>query len=142
MNKAMLCGTVGRDAELRYTQGGTAVLSFSMATEHRYKKGEEWVKATDWHNIVLFGGLAQYLHPDLTKGAKVTVSGRITQDSYEKNGQKVYTTKINADEVVPHVRSSKGGGTVRSQAMNAPADADIDFGADPDGDIPFDEAPF
>ena len=122
LNKWVGLGSLGRDAELSYTTNGKAVLKFSIATEHRFKQGEEWKGVTEWHNIVFWGGenLAQYL----TKGTKVTVTGRYSNRSYDdKSGQKKYVYEVVADDII-----LCGGGKQSSSASNDAYD---------DGDTPF-----
>ena len=95
-NLVVLIGRLGKDAETR-TVGDTTVSNFSVATERRFKKGEEWVSETDWHNVVLWrgGGVTQYL----TKGMMVSVQGRLQTRSFEKNGEKRYSTEVVAETV-------------------------------------------
>lgn len=100
VNQVMLLGTLGRDSETKFTQGGQAVTSFSMATNRNWKDKQsgEWKKETDWHNVTAWGKekLAEYL----VKGSKVFVQGRLQTRSYEdKNGQKKYVTEVVADVI-------------------------------------------
>jgi single-strand DNA-binding protein len=101
VNKAILLGNLGRDAETKFTPGGAAVTKFSVATSRRWKDPQsgEWKEETDWTNVVLWRqeNLGQYL----TKGKQVFVEGRIHTRSYEdKDGKKVYSTEVVADEVI------------------------------------------
>jgi single-strand DNA-binding protein len=117
MNKVILIGTVGRDAETSYTQSGKSVSKFSMATNRSWKKGDEWVEETDWHNIVVWGAekLAEYI----TKGSKIGVEGRLQSRSYEdKNGDKKYVTEIVADNggIVLMGGNQSGRGNAVSQS--------------------------
>ena len=101
VNKCILIGHLGRDAETKFTPGGTSVTRFSVATNRRWKDKQsgEWKDETDWTNIVLWQGenVANYL----TKGKQVYVEGRIQTRSYEdKDGKKVYSTEVVADEVI------------------------------------------
>lgn len=96
VNKITLLGTLGRDAETKFTSGGNAVTKFSIATEHSYKQGDEWNRVSTWHNIVLWG--AEKLASYLTKGSKVYLEGRLENRSYEdKDGNKKYVTEVIAD---------------------------------------------
>lgn len=101
VNKVILLGHLGRDAETRFTPSGVAVSRFSVATNWRVKDNAtgEWKDQTDWHNVVLWRqeNLAQYL----TKGKQVYVEGRLQTRSYEdKDGQKKYSTEVVADDLI------------------------------------------
>jgi single-strand DNA-binding protein len=95
LNKAMLLGYVGKDPELRYTSSGTAVASFSLATNESWKDKEgERQERTEWHNCTAWGKLAEIVGEYVKKGSKLYVEGKIQTESYEKDGVKKYTTKI------------------------------------------------
>lgn len=99
LNRVELIGHLGKDANTIFTQSGVAKTNFSVATEHSYKKGEEWVKQTEWHNVVIWRSerLAEYLN----KGQQVYVEGRLQSRSYDdKDGNKRYVTEIVADNVI------------------------------------------
>jgi len=100
VNRVTLIGNLGRDAETKFTTGGTAMTRFTVATSRRWKdKGtDEWKEETDWHTVVLWRqeNLGQYL----TKGKQVYVEGRLQTRTYEKDGEKRYSTEITADEVI------------------------------------------
>jgi len=101
INLVVLAGALGKDAITKFTPSGQAVTNFSVATNYSWKdkQSQEWKEITDWHNIVLWG--QEKLGAMLTKGAKVTVTGRLTTRSYEdKDGQKKYVTEVIADSVV------------------------------------------
>lgn len=101
VNKVILVGNLGRDAEVRYTPGGAPVASFSIATTENWtsKDGEKH-EQTEWHRIVLWGKSAESLQPYLTKGKQIYVEGRLQTRQWEKDGQKRYTTEVKADRVV------------------------------------------
>lgn len=111
VNKVILLGRLGKDAETKFTTGGIAVTKFTMATSWRRKDAQtgEWKEETDWHNIVVWRqeNVANYL----TKGKQVYVEGRLQTRSYEdKDGQKKYFTEVVADEVIlVGSRSDEGG---------------------------------
>ncbi|MBK8946498.1 MAG: single-stranded DNA-binding protein [Ignavibacteriae bacterium] len=111
LNKVMLIGNLGQDAEHRFTTNNTEVTTFSIATSHSFKgKDGNWVNETTWHNIVLFG-VTDFLKANLKKGRKFYIEGRISKRDYEnKEGQKVYITEIIADKlsIIP-LDSSEGG---------------------------------
>jgi single-strand DNA-binding protein len=101
VNKVILIGHLGRDAETKFTPGGAAVTKFSVATNRRWKDQQsgEWKEETDWSNIVLWK--AENLANYLTKGKQVYVEGRLQTRSYEdKDGKKVYSTEVVAEEVI------------------------------------------
>ena len=95
MNIVMLTGNLGRDPELRYTQFGTTVANMTIATTERYK-GEA---KTEWHRLVAFGNTAEFAGNYLKKGSKVGVQGKIQTRTWEKDGQKQYTTEIVVDKL-------------------------------------------
>lgn len=111
VNKAILVGNLGRDAETKFTPGGAAVTRFAVATSRRWKDqtSGEWKEETDWTNVTLWRqeNLATYL----TKGKQIYVEGRIHTRSYEdKDGKKVYATEVVADEVILLGGAGGGGG--------------------------------
>ncbi len=102
LNKAILVGRLGKDPEMRYIPSGKAITSFSLATDHSYKKGEEWINETDWHNVECWGDLAERMNARLKKGSLVAVEGEIRYESWTgEDGVKKYKTKIVADTVKP-----------------------------------------
>jgi single-strand DNA-binding protein len=110
VNKVILVGNLGRDAELRYTPGGAAVATLNMATTEVWndKQGQRQEK-TEWHRVVLWGKSAESLSEYLTKGKQIYVEGRLqTRQWDDKDGNKRYTTEIRGDRIV--LLSSGGGG--------------------------------
>lgn len=101
MNKAILIGRLGKDPEVRYTQGGDMVTNFNLATDEQWKdKGGEKVQKTEWHKIVTFGKLAEICGNYLVKGKLVYIEGRIQTRSWEdKDGVKRFTTEIVASDM-------------------------------------------
>ena len=102
VNKVILVGNLGRDAELRYTPGGAAVATLNMATTEVWndKAGQRQEK-TEWHRVVLWGKPAESLTEYLTKGKQIYVEGRLqTRQWDDKDGNKRYTTEIRGDRVV------------------------------------------
>ena len=97
LNKVMLIGNLGKDAETRHTPSGTAVTNFSLATTSRYKdQMGEWRDRTEWHDIVLWK--AENVAPYLRKGKKVFIEGRLQTRSWEgQDGQKRYRTEVVCD---------------------------------------------
>lgn len=99
VNKWIGVGTIGRDAETKFTPSGASVTKFSLVTNYRFKRGEEWVEETDWHNIIAWKKDA--LAPYLVKGTKVYVEGRYTNRSYQdKDGQTKYVSEVVCDDIV------------------------------------------
>ena len=101
VNKVILLGNLGKDAETRFTPNGIAKTTFSLATSRRWKDQQtgEWKEETDWHNIVAWRmeNVSQYL----TKGKKVYIEGRLQSRSYEdKDGVKKYITEVVADDLM------------------------------------------
>ncbi|WP_437338447.1 single-stranded DNA-binding protein [Sorangium sp. So ce394] len=101
MNKVFLLGNLGEHSELRFTQGGQAVLNFRMATTESWAdKDGERKERTEWHSIVVWGKRAEALERYLLKGSKVLVEGKLRTSSYEdKDGVQRYKTEIHADEL-------------------------------------------
>jgi single-strand DNA-binding protein len=96
LNKIFLIGNLGKDPEVRYTTGGTAVASFSLATSEKFKgKSGDWEEKTEWHNIVLWARLAEIAGEYLAKGKTVHIEGRIqTRKWQDREGKDRYTTEI------------------------------------------------
>ena len=109
VNKVILIGHLGKDAETRYTASGAAVSSFTLATNRRWKDQQsgEWKEEVDWHNIVLWR--SENLQNYLQKGKQVYIEGRLQTRSWEdKEGNKRYTTEVVAENLI--LLSSGGGG--------------------------------
>ena len=110
LNKVMLIGNLGKDAETRHTQSGTAVTNFSVATTFRIKDAAtgDWKDRTDWHDVVLWRG--ERVAPYLTKGKKVFVEGRLQTRSYEdRNGEKRFKTEVVCDPFGLMLLGDRGG---------------------------------
>ena len=110
LNKVMIIGRLGKDPEVRYTQGGQAVASFSVATDSKWtnKAGEKQEK-TEWHRVKAWGKLGELAGEYLAKGRQVYVEGRLeTSDYTDKEGVKKYSTEIVANDI--QFLDSKGGG--------------------------------
>ena len=121
VNKVILVGNLGRDAELRYTPGGAPVATLNMATTEIWndKAGQRQEK-TEWHRVVLWGKTAESLNEYLTKGKQIYVEGRLqTRQWDDKDGNKRYTTEIRGDRVV--LLGGGGGGGARQQTRAAGA---------------------
>ena len=101
INKVLLIGNLGADPELRYTQAGTAVATFLMATTERFKGKDGQVQdQTEWHRIVAWAGLAEICGEYLHKGAKIYIEGKIqTRKWTDQAGAERYATEIIAREM-------------------------------------------
>ncbi|MBJ6725742.1 single-stranded DNA-binding protein [Geomesophilobacter sediminis] len=110
LNKVMLIGNLGKDPEVRYTAGGTAVASFSVATSEKFKnKNGEWEEKTEWHNVTLWARLAEIAGEYLSKGKTVYIEGRLqTRKWQDKDGKDRYTTEIVGEKM--QMLSGKGEG--------------------------------
>lgn len=116
VNKAILIGHLGKDPEIRNFESGATLATFSMATTESYKDkttGEK-KEITEWHNIVLWRGLAEIAAKYLHKGDMVYIEGKIRTRSYEKDGVTKYITEINGENMV--MMSKKDGGNPRQTA--------------------------
>ena len=115
VNKAILVGNLGRDAEIRFTAGGTPVATVSLATTERFTDREGQKREdTQWHRIVIWGKTAESLHEYLTKGKQIYVEGRIqTREWTDKEGKPAKTTEIRADRIVLLGGGGGGGGEGR-----------------------------
>jgi single-strand DNA-binding protein len=117
VNKVILVGNLGRDAETKFTPSGAAVTKFAVATTRSWKdqQSNEWKEETNWTNVVVWRqeNLANYL----TKGKQVYVEGRLQTRNYDdKDGKKVYTTEVVAEEVILLGGRGEGSGGAESGA--------------------------
>lgn len=124
VNKVILIGNLGRDAETRFTPAGAARTTFSIATSRRWKDQQtgEWKEETDWHNVVLWRqeNVANYL----TKGVQIYVEGRLQTRNYDdKDGKKVYMTEVVADNVILLGGRGAGSGAEAGSDVSQPASA-------------------
>lgn len=101
INKAILIGNLGSDPEVRYTQSGTAVANFNIATTEKWKGQDgQMQEQTEWHRIVAFARLGEICGEYLSKGSKVYIEGRIQTRKWEdRDGNARYTTEIVAREM-------------------------------------------
>lgn len=146
LNKVFLIGNVGRDPEVHYFDTNTRKASFTLATTDRgYKRsdGTEVPERTEWHNIVVWRGLAEVVEKYVKKGSKLFVEGKITSRSYEdKTGQKRYVTEITAEniELLNRVNSDSSAQSNGSSADSYRDNYDDNSSMPPmddDGDLPF-----
>lgn len=155
LNKVLLIGRLGLDPELKYTQGGQAVLRMRLATTERWSDKGEKKERTEWHTVIVWGNRAEALSKILTKGREVYIEGRIQSRSWEdKEGGKRTTTEIVANNLLllgggqqrdgqresggerqQHRGNGNGGGNRPAPRTPPPNDEPLDdFGGD---DLPF-----
>lgn len=147
VNKVILIGRLGKDPEVRNLDNGAVVANFSIATSESYKDrttGEK-KEITEWHNIVLWRGLAEISQKYLKKGDMVYIEGKLRTRSWEKEGVTRYTTEVVADNMTMLSPKSGGGGggyggggseysSPERTAENVRANASADTSTD---DLPF-----
>lgn len=136
VNKVILVGNLGKDPEVRYLEGGTAVANFTLATSETYKdKSGNRIEQTEWHNVVVWRGLAEIAEKYLRKGSMVYVEGKLRTRQWEdKDGVKRYTTEIIADNMTmlggKREESSNTPTPTATPPQNIPSPKDAD-------DLPF-----
>ena len=125
INRVQIMGNLGADPELRFTQGGAAVLNLRIAVTTSYQpKDGERTEHTEWFSVVVWGKRAEALAPMLQKGSKVYAEGESRTSSYEKDGQKHYKTEVNATDVKPLANlkpRADGGAPAQAQYAGPPA---------------------
>jgi len=139
VNKVILIGNLGKDPEVRSLEGGAKVASFSLATNEVFKgKDGNKVEQTEWHNIVVWRGLAELAEKYLKKGSQIYLEGKIKTRSWDdKEGNKRYITEIVGDQMTFLGKPMSDGG---SGYQGAPPPQDEPIGSDSgdgDGDLPF-----
>ena len=107
MNRVHLLGNIGGDIDARQTKSGSTVANFSLATNRRTKRGDDWVDVTDWHRVVAFGKQAEIINEYLGKGRQVAIEGLLTYNEWEdQDGKKRKTAEVIVDKV--HFVRDKG----------------------------------
>jgi len=135
VNRVILLGHLGADPEMRYTADGTAVCNFRMATTEKFKDRQgNMQERTEWHKVVAWRKLAEICGQYLAKGNQVYIEGRIRNESWEKDGVKQYSYKIEADNMTM-LGGPGGRGQDRQPEPEPP------FGP-PQGGTPEDDIPF
>jgi single-strand DNA-binding protein len=119
INRVTLLGNLGKDAETKFTSTGTSVSNFSLATTRRVKRNEEWADETEWHRVVLWR--SENVSNYLLRGKQVLVEGRLQTRSWDKDGEKRYSTEIVAENLI-----LLGGGDKK------PIDPDPPFNSGPE----------
>ena len=139
----MLIGNVGKDPEIRHLESGTAVANLTLATTERYKdRNGEMQEQTEWHNVVLWRGLADVTERFVRKGSQIFIEGKIRTRSWEdQSGQKRYTTEIVADNMQLLGRRSDNPANASARpARNDQSSFDngaADFSPEEVDDLPF-----
>ena len=147
INRVILIGNLGKDPEIRNLETGVKVANFSLATTETYRsKNGDKVEHTEWHNLVLWRGLAEVAENYLKKGNSIYVEGRIrTRDWTDKDGNKRYTTEILVDNMVMlgGRRDQQTGGEFNSQKLAEKAEipeeqeVEAELNEEPGDDLPF-----
>ena len=142
LNKVMLIGNLGKDPEVKHFENGVAKASFSVATTETYtdKNTGQKVDKTEWHNVVMWRGLAEVAEKFLSKGKQVYIEGRIETRSYDdKDGVKKYITEIVADEMQMLGKKEEGtrNGSSSYAASFSQSVSDMPPSASVEDDLPF-----
>ena len=141
INKVIIVGNLGQDPEIKYTAGGAAVTTLSIATSDSWKDKESGMdqERTEWHRVVLWRRLAEIAGEYLKKGSKVYIEGQLQTRKWEQEGQTRYTTEIIARDMqfLDSRGSSNSSSTQKSSEMNDQSAADVPDSAIDDDDIPF-----
>ena len=141
INKVIIVGNLGQDPEIKYTAGGAAVTTLSIATSDSWKDKDSGMdqERTEWHRVVLWRRLAEVAGEYLKKGSKVYIEGQLQTRKWEQDGQTRYTTEIIARDMqfLDSRGSSDNSSTQKSSEMNDQSAADVPDSAIDDDDIPF-----
>jgi single-strand DNA-binding protein len=141
INKVIIVGNLGQDPEIKYTAGGAAVTTLSIATSDSWKDKDSGMdqERTEWHRVVLWRRLAEIAGEYLKKGSKVYIEGQLQTRKWEQEGQTRYTTEIIARDMqfLDSRGSSNTSSTQKSSEMNDQSAADVPDSAIDDDDIPF-----
>ncbi len=137
LNKIMLIGNIGKDAETRFTTNNVSITTFTLATTHSFKgKDGNWVNETTWHNIKSFS-LSDYFKENLKKGRKIYVEGRLTKREYtDKEGIKRYMTEVLSERIIPLEAPSAEPGTHEEVPFNGTV-SEPDVHTEENEDLPF-----
>jgi single-strand DNA-binding protein len=139
INKVILVGHLGKDPEVRYLEGGVSVASFPLATSESFNKDGRKVEQTEWHNIVMWRGLADVAAKYLQKGKLVYIEGKLRTRSFEdKTGVRKYTTEVVAENftVLGRKTDFENENTGRQTVKSEDADSDYDRSTEADN-LPF-----
>ncbi len=136
LNKIMLIGNLGKDAETRFTTNNLSVTNYTLATTNSYKgKDGNWVNETTWHNIVSFN-LSDYFKDNLKKGKKFYIEGRLSKRDYtDKEGIKRYMTEVVSEKIIP--LESSGDSSASNEESSGNSNSVPDVHVDENEDLPF-----
>ncbi len=140
INKVILVGHLGKDPEVRHLDGGVTVASFPLATSETFNKDGRKVEQTEWHNIVMWRGLADIASKYLQKGKLVYIEGKLRTRNFEdKEGHKKYATEVVAENFTMLGRKSDfEHNTGNSTSQDTPKQEDaVDFTQEGGDDLPF-----
>ena len=142
INKVILVGHLGKDPEVRHLEGGVTVASFPLATSETFNKDGKRVEQTEWHNIVLWRGLAEVASKYLQKGKLVYIEGKLRTRSFEdKEKVKKYVTEVVAENFTMLGRKSdfetNAPTNGNNSSINNKIDDDFSTSIDETGDLPF-----
>jgi len=144
VNKVILVGRLGKEPEVRNLDNGAVVANFSIATSEVYKDRTtgERKEQTEWHNIVLWRGLAEIAQKYLHKGDMVYIEGKLRTRSWEKDGVTRYTTEVVGDNMTMLSGKSGGGGSSNSEYASTEKSSGGNFNASMSADSSTDDLPF
>ena len=140
INKVILVGHLGKDPEVRHLEGGVTVASFPLATSETFNRDGKRVEQTEWHNVVLWRGLAEVASRYLQKGKLVYIEGKLRTRSFEdKEKVKKYVTEIVAENFTMLGRKTDFEPNTPSNVLPANNKIEDDFSTsiDQSGDLPF-----
>jgi single-strand DNA-binding protein len=135
VNKVILVGNLGKDPDVRHLEGGATVCNFPLATTESFKdKSGNRQEQTEWHNVVLWRGLAEVAEKYLKKGSQIYLEGKLRTRSWEKDGVKRYVTEIVGESFTMLGRPKSAEENNNQQPESQSQQPIIDNGAD---DLPF-----
>jgi single-strand DNA-binding protein len=141
VNKVILVGNLGKDPEVRHLENGAAVANFSIATSESYKdKSGNRQEQTEWHNIVLWRGLAEIAEKYLKKGSQIYIEGKLkTRNWQDKDGNTRYTTEVVGDNMtmLGSRSSSDNSGSAPSDSNESSSKGSANIDSDESDDLPF-----
>ena len=144
VNKVILVGRLGKDPEVRHLENGATVANFSIATSETYKDRQtgERREQTEWHNVVLWRGLAEVAEKYVKKGDMIYVEGKLRTRSWEKDGVTRYTTEVVGDNMTMlggggGASQQQSGGYTQSEPVQQSAPTQDTSATDATDDLPF-----
>lgn len=122
LNQVQLIGNLTKDPELKQTKSGNSVVTFTIATSRSVKNGDVWDEETDFHNVIIWGKLAETVQQYVSKGQKLFVTGRLQNRSYDKDGIKRYVTEVVGTDIVFMDSKKQSQDVVLEDIDDAPID--------------------